>query len=226
MKIMVVDDHAPSLLKITSHIKSFKKYRLLATACGGHGLIKYCYHQKELPDIVLLDVEMHKMDGVTAMEFMGMYFPEIKVIALSAHIDNQVVCDMLAAGALGYVFKDRELTCLEEAMDLVIAGKVYVDRRLFFDTSKRQILMEQRKFEKERLYLQYNLSRREKEILALLVSNMDYGEIGGILNISPKTIEHAVNSLTKKFDITNGRTGLLLHSLRVGLTRMVSLKQA
>ncbi|MCK9404586.1 MAG: response regulator transcription factor [Chitinophagaceae bacterium] len=224
MKIMVVDDHVPSLLKISGYINSLKGYRMLGMAHDGHELIKFCCHQKELPDIVLLDVQMQKMDGVTAMEFMGSYFPAVKIIAISSHIDERVVSDMLASGAWGYVFKDKEMSMLYEALLAVESNQPYVDRRLFFDISQRGILIKQRQAEKEWLFKQYGLSPREKEILALLVSNMDYREIGEILNIVPKTIEHTVNNLTKKFDITNGRAGLLLQSLRLGLTKMANLQ--
>lgn len=224
MKIMVVDDHVPTLLKISAYINSLQKHRIIGVAHDGHELIKFCYQQKELPDIVLLDVQMQKMDGVTTMEFMGTYFPAIKIIAVSSHAKEGIILDMLAGGAWGYVCKDNEMSALQEALLSVTSNQPYVDKRLVFDSSKRDTLIKQRQMEKKWLFQQYGLSPREKEILALLVSNMDYQEIGEILTIAPKTIEHTVNNLTKKFGITNGRSGLLLHSLRLGLTKMVNLR--
>ena len=224
VQIMVVDDCYSTLSRISKCITALPRYRLMGTAHDGHELIKFCYNQKELPDILLLDVHMHKMDGVTVMEFMGTYFPAIKVIAVSSYIDEPVISDMVAAGAYGYVFKDPEMSMLKEALQSVERDKPYADTRLLFDISQRDGLIKQRRAEKEWLFKQYELSRREREVLALLVSNMDYREIGEILNIVPKTIEYMVNSLTKKFGITKGRQGLILHLLRLGLAKVANLR--
>jgi DNA-binding NarL/FixJ family response regulator len=220
----VVDDYSPARVKISRSVESLKNYCLLGMAKDGHELIKFCYNQKELPDIVLLDVHMEKMDGVTVMEFMGTYFPDIKVIAVSAYETELVIIDMFSAGAWGYVFKDKELSMLSDALLSVESNMPYADPRLLFDITRRDILIEKRKAEKELLTKKYALTPREKEILGLIVSNMAYPEISQILNIAPKTIENTINTLNNKLGIENGWAGLLLHSLRIGLTKVVSLR--
>jgi DNA-binding NarL/FixJ family response regulator len=122
------------------------------------------------------------------------------------------------------VFKDKGLDILTEALTSVIAGLPYVDPRLSFDASQRTVLMQKRRDEKEVLYKQLGLSAREKELLGLIVSTMDYHEIGELLNIAPKTIENTIHSINQKMGVTNGRSGLLMHSIRLGLSKMMNLR--
>jgi DNA-binding NarL/FixJ family response regulator len=223
-KIMVVDDYAPSLNRIAKHISQLERYQVMATARDGYELLKFCYQKKTLPDIVLLDVLMPKLDGVSSMEYLNNYFPAIKVIAVSSFEMDHMVTDMLASGAWGYVFKDKGLDYLAEALHSVTNGVAYVDPRFLYDISLRESLMQKRKTERDAMFKQFGLSAREKEIIGLIVSNMDYAEIGKLLSIAPKTIENAVHTLTQKMGVTNGRSGLLIHSIRFGLAKMMNLR--
>ena len=224
IKIMVVYDYLPTLNRITNHIRHQKGYKIIATAADGFDLLKFCYKEKILPDIVLLDVLMPKLDGVTTMDYLNTYFPAIKVIGVSSFEIEQVVTDMLSSGAWGYVFKDKGLDILTEALTSVIAGRPYVDPRLSFEASQRTVLMQKRQEEKDGLYKQLGLCAREKELLGLIVSTMDYHEIGELLNIAPKTIENTIHSINQKMGVTNGRSGLLMHSIRLGLSKMMNLR--
>lgn len=226
VKIIAVDDYAPALSRISRYIKNLSGYELLATAGDGYELIKLCNRQKELPDIVLLDVLMPKLDGVSTMEYMNTYFPSVKVIAVSTFEMEEVIMDMLACGAWGYVFKDQKLDKLAEAIKSVASGVPYVDPRLFFDVSRMPSLVKKRQEERDLIFKQFGLSAKEKQLVSLVVSNMDYTEIGDILNIAPKTIENSVRVLTQKMGITNGRSGLLIHSIRMGLAKMMNLRSA
>ncbi len=224
IKIIVVDDHLPTLHRISHHIRQLKKYEILTTVPDGFDLLKFCRQQKVLPDIVLLDLLMPKMDGISTMEYMNNYFPAIKVIGVSSFESEQVVIDLLSGGAWGYVFKDKGLDMLTEALNEVLAGRPYIDPRIPFDASQRVSLMQKRREEKEVLYNQMDLSPREKELLGLIVSTMDYNEIGELLNIAPKTIENTIYSINQKMGVTNGRTGLTMHSIRLGISKMMHFR--
>ena len=226
VKIIAVDDYLATLNRIASHIKRLNGYEMLATANDGYELIKFCNQQKVLPDIVLLDVLMPKLDGVSTMEYLNTYFPTIKVIAVSSFEIEDVIIDMLACGAWGYVFKDKGLDILTQALESVSAGIPYVDPRLFFDLSQRESLIQKRQESREAIFQEFGLSAREKELIGLIVSNMDYTEIGELLNVAPKTIENTISSINQKMGVTGGRPGLLMHSIRLGLTKMMNLRSA
>ena len=226
VKIIAVDDYLATLNRIASHINRLNGYEMLATANDGYELIKFCNQQKVLPDIVLLDVLMPKLDGVSTMEYLNTYFPTIKVIAVSSFEIEDVIIDMLACGAWGYVFKDKGLDILTQALESVSAGVPYVDPRLFFDISQRPLLIQKRQESREAIFQEFGLSAREKELIGLIVSNMDYTEIGDLLNVAPKTIENTISSINQKMGVTGGRPGLLMHSIRLGLTKMMNLRSA
>jgi len=224
IKIIAVDDFAPALNRIDNYVNRLPGYKLLATASDGYELIQYCTRHKELPDIVLLDVLMPQLDGVSTMEYLGTYFPSVKVITLSTFEMEDVITDMLACGAWGYMFKDKGLDKLAEALKSVASGVPYVDPRLLFDVSRRASLIQKRQEERAHIFQQLGLSAREQQLVSLIVSNMDYADIGDILNVAPRTIENSVQALTKKMGITNGRPGLLMHCIRLGLTKMMNLR--
>lgn len=85
--------------------------------------------------------------------------------------------------------------------------------------------MQERQEEKRSLHRKYGLSKREVEVLSLVVSNIGYKEISEILHIAPKTVEHTIQHITQKIGTVNGRWGLMLHSLRLGLTKMAHLQK-
>lgn len=224
IKFIVVDDYLPALTRITNHVSKKAGYKLLATSNDGYELIKYCKQQKVLPDIVLLDVLMPKLDGVSTMEYLHIYYPSIKVIAVSSFEMDQVVIDMLAGGAWGYVFKDKGLDILSNALDAVLTNTAFVDPRLSLDATRRASLLVQRVAERNKAYTRFGLTKKEQELISLIVSNLSYAEIGELLNTAPKTIENTVTAINNKMGITNGRPGLLIHCIRMGLTKMMNLQ--
>lgn len=218
---MVVDDCVHFCKQISVHLSSLTKFKCIGMLHDGHELIKCCYHQKIIPDIVLLDVNMPKMDGITTMNFMGEFFPAIKVIAISSYTEADIISAMLAGGAHGYLFKGHSVNILEEALMAVVANKPYVDDRLKYDIAERENLISKRKLAKNRLFQEYAFNTREREVMGLVVSSISYQMMGEILNISPKTVETITHSLAKKIGVSNNRPELVLHSLRLGLTKMM-----
>ncbi len=226
IKIIAVDDYLPTLNRIVNHIERLNGYQMITTANDGFELIKFCNQHKELPDIVLLDVLMPKLDGVSTMEYLNTYYPSIKVIAVSSFEIEDVIVDMLACGAWGYVFKDKGLDILTKAIVSISEGVPYVDPRLSFDVSQRESLILKRQETRKSIFQEFGLSAREQELIGLIVSNMDYTEIGELLNVAPKTIENTIYSINHKMGVSGGRPGLLMHSIRLGLTKMMNLRSA
>ncbi len=222
---MVVEDYAPTLKKISDFIEKLEGYEVLSTLMDGQEAILYLRNAKVLPDVVILDIQMWKMDGITTMDYIHDFFPQMKVIALSAFIHGNVVPDMLASGAYAFIWKEKGLPFLKEALGKVIRNEPFVDPRIGFDIHVREQLIAKRTLEKEALYAQYKLTNREIEIIKLIASDMDYGEIYQIIHISPKTIEKHIKKITSKMQIKGGRISLLLYALRNRLAKIANLSK-
>ena len=223
IKVMVVDDYAPTLTKITAFIEQTDGYQVIASLTDGQDTIHFLRNAKILPDIVILDIQMWKVDGITTMDYLHDFFPEMKVVALSAFIQGNVVEDMFAGGAYAFVWKENCFSYLKEALQKVVHNQPYADPRIGFDIGLRQKLIDDRQVEKQVLYNQYKLTGREIEIIKLIASDMDYKEIYSILHIAPRTIETHIKNINNKMKIKGGRASLLLHVLRNGLAKIANL---
>ena len=226
IKIIVVDDYAPARTRIELYLKQLTGYHLLASVTDGFEVIKYCKKEKTLPDIIFLDMLMPILDGVSTMEYLHIYFPDIKVIGLSAHIEKEVVLTMLACGAWGYVFKDKCLDMIADALQSIKKDLPFVDPRMLIDASQRTHLIEKRAKERALGFEKLGITQKEKEIISLIVSTLNYAEIGTLLNITSKSVENAVQVLNTKLGVENGRAGLLLYSIRCGLAKMLNLESS
>ncbi|OIR01334.1 response regulator protein VraR [mine drainage metagenome] len=223
IRVMIVDDYEPTVRNIVTFINQTEGYSVLTCLTDGQEMIHFFRNNKKLPDLVLLDINMWKMDGVTAMDYLHDFFPDIKVIAFSAYMENKLVADMFSGGAYAFVWKINFSSFLLEALKKIEKNLPYVDPRIGFDISLREQLIMERKKENYELYSQYKLTNREIEIIKLIASDMDYNEIYSILHITPRTIETHIKNINYKLHIKGGKAGLLLHALRNRLTKIASL---
>jgi len=198
---MVVDDYVPTLKKITTFVNQSEQYYVIASLMDGEEMIQYFRNNKILPDIVVLDIQMWKMDGLTAMDYLHDFFPEIKVIAFSAFIQGNVVSDMFASGAFAFIWKENYSHYLIEALKCLEKGQPYIDPRIKFEIGSREYLMQERQKEKQSVYEQYKLTSRETEIVKLISFNKDYKHIYEVLKISPRAIKNYFKHFNNRFKL-------------------------
>jgi len=214
IKVMVVDDYVPTLKKITAFVNQSEQYYVIASLMDGEEMIQYFRNNKILPDIVILDIQMWKMDGLTAMDYLHDFFPEIKVIAFSAFIQGNVVSDMFASGAFAFIWKENYSHYLIEALKYLEKGQPYIDSRIKFEIGSREDLMQERQKEKQSVYEQYKLTSRETEIVKLISFNKDYKHIYEILKISPRAINVYLKKINAQFRLSENSIGLILNKLK------------
>lgn len=201
--VVIVDDHTLLSQAIAGLVDSFGKFKVLYNCKNGQELLERFASPKNIPDIVLMDINMPILNGIETTQILKTDFPQAKVLALSIEEDEGTILKMLRAGARGYLMKDTKREILEEAL-LHIAEKGYyhtntVTRILVGTLEKKEPIVD--------------LKERELEFLRLACSEMTYREIADAMHLSPKTIEGYRDALHEKLHIKN-RIGLVLYAIR------------
>ncbi len=210
IKVLIAYDHRIMREGIRSLIEKETDMKFLAGAEDGHTVVRLA---RELaPDVVVMDVCMPGMNGVSATIAILSEFPKIKVIALSVLKDRQVVLNMLKAGALGYLVKECSFKELCQAIRTVMANKTYLS------SAVTDILVDEVSKSPNWGSAAYSrLSFRETEILQLIAEGKTTNQIANVLNVSNKTVETHRKNVMGKLSINN-IPGLTKYAVREGLT--------
>jgi len=230
--VAIVDDKESVLQEHTAIVNQLPGFEVIGQFTNGIEIIKYCKTQKQLPDIILMDIEMPRFDGVQTTDYLTTCFPQIKILGVSIHTDEHIIIDLLSCGAYGYIFKstmpDRlKFTPFKEVMAhalLSLAGnREYIDERFQdYTIPIRKELMALRQNEKEQQRKRFNLTKIEEELILLSGANLSYHEFAEVNNKSPRTVETQRNQAAKKLSADKGQVGLFAFSLRNGLIKMAT----
>lgn len=199
IKILIVDDHQMLLDGIKSLLKGEKKYELIGEANDGKAAFEIM--EKNLPHILLTDINMPGMSGYELTKEVKKKFPEVKIIALSMFNDRAVIADMLSAGINGYILKNTGKEELLHALQKVIDGGV------FYSTEVSEQIM--RSFADDKIENEaIALTTREIEIVKLIAKEYSNIKIAEELFISERTVETHRKNIFRKTE-TKSVIGLL-----------------
>lgn len=168
-----------------------------------------------LPDVVLMDVTMPEMDGVEAAGHIKERHPEVPVVMLTMHADQDVIARALAAGAVGYLVKDCSTDEIANALRDAASGNTVVSTDL-----ANAMLAEVRRIdpvpaeESDRI-----VTKREVEVLQLIADGCSTQEVAESLFISQKTVKNHLASIYQKLDARD-RTQAVLQAVRMGIVRL------
>jgi DNA-binding NarL/FixJ family response regulator len=168
-----------------------------------------------IPDVIIMYVAMHDLNGIEATRQIVAEFSTVKVIALSMHADRRFVLNMLKAGAKGYMLKDCAFKDLAKAIRVVVANKTYLSSEIA-DIVVRDYLSSAPSEESSAFQL---LSSREREVLQLLAEGKGTNQIAEKLHISSKTVESYRSQIMAKLKIKNVAE-LTKYAIREGLTML------
>lgn len=192
-RIVIVEDHTIVRQGLESLLGNCDDLEVVGTAEDGLKAIR-CVNEQE-PDLVLLDLNMPRMDGISVVTEVTRNNPDIKILALTMHKDEDYILSAFKAGAHGYCVKSSSQDELLRAIRTVLAGKIYVSpdisgRVLEGYLSDRMRIREKSSFD--------TLTQREKEILKMVGEGYQNKEIADYLCISVKTVEkHRANIMDK-----------------------------
>jgi NarL family two-component system response regulator LiaR len=202
---MTVDDHEIMRGGIKFVLLAFDDLCLVGEAKNGREALEVCRDAR--PHVVLMDMKMAEMDGVATTAAIRKEFPQIQVLMLTGFHDKGLVQASLQAGALGYVLKDTSKDDLAEAIRAAHAGRATLSPE-----AARALAQP----EAEAGSPADDLTKREREVLALLVQGLSNGQIGEELNRSPFTIRHHVSQIIAKLGVAN-RAAAAAIAVRDGL---------
>lgn len=214
IKIGIVDDEKLFIKGLQMLISGLSEIDVVLTASNGLELLeKLNQRNTETPNIILLDLNMPKMDGVETFEKLKTLYTDTKVIVLTSHFKKAFVLYMLELGVSSFIPKDTDISTIERAIKEVHKNGFYYSQQV-------QHIINQgfaKKIQKSsRIYPGKSLTPRELDILNLICKQYTSKEIAKELFISPRTVEGYRNKLIEKAGCKN-IAGLVLYAIQNGI---------
>jgi two-component system, NarL family, response regulator LiaR len=192
IRVMLVDDHTMVRRGLATFLKVFDDLQLVGEADGGETAVQLCADVS--PDVILMDMVMPDIDGVTATRLIRQRFPTVQVIALTSFKEEGLVQSALQAGAIGYLLKDVLADELAQAIRAAHAGRGTLAPEIVQSMTHAATLPPAPG---------YDLTEREQEVLALMVAGLNNSEIAEKLVVSPSTIKSHVSNILAKFGVAS-----------------------
>lgn len=205
-KILIVDDHrvvCEALKKLITN--SLPELENVETAYSGEEALAKI--ENFLPHLVLLDIAMPGQDGLEVLKILKSKYPEIKVIMLSMHEEEEKIFQAIKNGAVGYVLKSSSPERLCSNIKSVLEGYPLLDPYIAQLIINKLQAIEKKYMEKD------VLSEREKEVLKLLTKGLTNREIAEALGLTEKTIKAHLRSIFKKLKVRT-RTKAIAYAIK------------
>jgi two-component system, NarL family, response regulator LiaR len=205
IRVMLVDDHAMVRRGLATFLLVFDDFKLVGEAESGEAAIQLC--EKVLPDVILMDMVMPGMDGVSATHAIRQKFPLVKVLVLTSFKEGSLIKNALEAGATGYLLKDVTADELAQAIRAAYAGRATLSPE-----AAQAFVQNANQPPPPGL----DLTERERTVLALMVEGLNNTQIAGRLTVSPSTVKSHVSNILSKLGVSS-RTEAVTLALRHGL---------
>jgi len=201
-RVLIVDDHPMVAEGIQSILESYDDIEVVGTLCDGQAAVDRA--PDLAPDVILMDLNMPRLGGLSATEMLLERVPEARILILSMHDSPEYISSALSHGALGYVLKDVPTDEIKQAIDTVMRGERYLC------TGAKGSLEPKPGDGREQL------TGREQTILLQLAQGKSNKQVAQALDISVRTVETHRKNIKRKLGISS-TAGLTRYALEHGV---------
>ncbi|MBI3110047.1 MAG: response regulator transcription factor [Ignavibacteriales bacterium] len=215
IKILIADDHSIVRSGLRTLIRGSREFSVVGEAADGEAAVRLASLKK--PDVAILDISMPKLSGIEATRLIKQNHPEIKVLVLTIHEDEEYVYQIIRAGANGYMVKNAQ------KREILSAIRSIVNEEPFFSPGISRLIIEKfikqsKKQDDIRPRQRHLLSNREQEVLELIAHGLTSREIAAKLFLSVTTVNTHRANLMQKLAI-HDMAGLVRYALEQGMAK-------
>ncbi|MGE5653196.1 MAG: response regulator [Bacillota bacterium] len=215
IRLLLADDHTLVRQGIRHILEMESGLQVVGEAGNGEETLNMARSLR--PDVILMDVNMPVMNGVEATRLIRQEMPEIAVVALTIHDDEEYLFELVKVGAAGYLLKDVEPASLIEAIHRVAQGQSYLHPAVAAKLMGGYNRLLQ---EKETVATTSKLlSEREVEVLVYIAKGQHNDQIAETLFISEKTVKNHITNILRKLDVED-RTQAVIKAVKLGLVKL------
>jgi two-component system response regulator DegU len=212
VRLMLADDHR-MLREGLRRSMTEQGFSVVGEAADGAQAVELAH--RLLPDVILMDVTMPELDGVGATREIRAALPNVRVVMLTMHADEDVLASAIRAGASGYLVKDCSIKEIADAVRMAASGETIISPNL-----AASMLDEVRKLDDPATSDEQRVvTRREEEVLQLIANGCSTPEVAEQLYISHKTVKNHLASIYQKLDARD-RTQAVLQAVRMGIVHL------
>ena len=211
VKIMIADDHSMIREGLKNLLELDGDIQVIAEAVDGEDCLEKLQLVK--PDVLLLDINMPKKNGLEVLKSLKSRQSKLKVLVLTVHNETEYLMKAVDIGVNGYVLKDSESAELKKAIFTVADGETYIQPSLIPALNAKMIETNK---DAEKIK---SLTKRELDVLKLLAVGMFNKEVGKRLEISERTVKNHVSNIFKKLGVTD-RTQAAVFAIRNNLVQI------
>jgi len=208
IKLIIADDHEIFRDGLRLMLQKQPEINLLAEAEDGKELIELVKHLQ--PDVVITDIKMPRMDGTAAAKHISEHYPAIGIIALTMFDEDDLIVDMLEAGAKGYLLKNADKHEMIEAVKSVYHNEPYYCKHT---SHKLAQMVARSKFNPFKQNQKPEFNEREKEIITYICDGLTNKEIANKVFLSVRTIEGLRMKLLEKMNVKN-TAGIIIYAIK------------
>lgn len=199
-RILIADDHELFTSGLESLLSKNPNYYVTGLFKNGKEVQAF-FENRGQADLLVLDLNMPVMDGIQLLTYLQRKFSQLKILIVSMHKTESSINLCKKLGAKGYISKDAHLTSLLEAVEEILEGGD------FFQEIKKEESGSNKSFY-EKMMLEYNLTKREMDIIQLILNQYESNEIANKLFLSPLTVKTHRKNIFRKLGVRN-LTGLV-----------------
>ncbi len=192
IQVLLVDDHNVVRSGLATFLKAYEDLKLVGEAKNGVEAIQLCRQVK--PDVILMDLKMPEMDGVAATRAILADYPDIKIIAMTSFDEAELVHDVLAAGAIGYLLKNISADELAKAIRDAASGKSTLSPE-----AARVLIQAIRPAQQPT----FDLTEREMDVLRLVVQGKSNQQIADAMVVTIATVKAHISNILAKLQVSS-----------------------